>query len=200
VYQDCRFEHVVWHNGGTEGHRAALYLLPDRGVAVMVMANRDGVDVDSPVRHLLAALHDSGALERRRAQPRLSLDWQRRVDAALALTPQLDAAAYEAAFADSFRSAIPLERMREAIAGFRAERGRCRVLEAVESSGPVWQAARLECERVKGHVAEAVLDADGRFIGLRLSAPEAHEARIDRQTAPACRPADEGEAGTKSDG
>jgi hypothetical protein len=50
------------------------------------------------------------------------------------------------------------------------------------------------------HGVEAALDADGRFIGLRISAPEAHEGRIDRQTAPDCRPADEGEAGEKTDG
>jgi hypothetical protein len=39
VLQGCLFEQMTWHNGGTEGHHAVLYLLPTRGIAVIALAN-----------------------------------------------------------------------------------------------------------------------------------------------------------------
>ncbi len=67
IDQDCDFETVVSHNGGTEGYGAALYMLPERRLAVIVLQNLSGADSDAYAR---IALDKIGKALARTARPK----------------------------------------------------------------------------------------------------------------------------------
>ena len=69
VTQDCRFEHLISHGGGTEGYTAAIQLLPQRGAGVVLLANMREAKLGRLAAELLEALDDSGALTVRRPAP-----------------------------------------------------------------------------------------------------------------------------------
>lgn len=64
VREDCRLGRVVWHNGGLDGHRAALYMLPERGVAVILLSNTE-YPLDATARTVLGLMSSSGGLVER---------------------------------------------------------------------------------------------------------------------------------------
>lgn len=189
VYGDCRFEHVVWHNGGTEGHRAAVYLLPARGIGLILLANKDGVDLDAAARSFLARLHDGGVLPQRERVPILSELWRERVSAVWQLGEAFDADRYEALFHPIFRQAVPAETLRPLLLARRAELGRCRVGAPLQSHHDIWLAATLECEQ-RAMVVEAGLMPNGQLVGLWLGDPAEHKERVSErpQSAPRACP------------
>lgn len=66
--QTCEFDQVVWHNGAlTDGYRSMVMLLPERGVALIVLANLfdEHMDLEDAVRAAAHLLDDSGALAAR---------------------------------------------------------------------------------------------------------------------------------------
>lgn len=69
VRQDCRFEHVLSHNGGTEGYTSRIELLPHRGVGVVLLTNVNGAPLEHLGSELLEVLEESGALATRQATP-----------------------------------------------------------------------------------------------------------------------------------
>jgi CubicO group peptidase (beta-lactamase class C family) len=166
AYRDCRFELVTWHNGGTEGHRAAIYLLPTRGLGVIVLANRDGVDVDGPARRLLARLHDAGVLPEREPSAEPSERWRQQVEAALSLGTRFDAARYESLFVPHFREVVPAELMSQSMSKMQQALGQCRTAAALPAARQGWSASALSCERGEPTVVEAVTDRAGRFMGF----------------------------------
>jgi CubicO group peptidase (beta-lactamase class C family) len=183
VYRDCRFELVAWHNGGTEGHRAAVYLSPPHGVGVILLANRDGVNLDAVARQLLERLHDGGVLSPRERVLDLSAEWRRQVDAALALGRAYDPQKYEALFAPSFRQAIPSADMKTYLEHAASEVGACTIGSPIDSRHPRWIAAALECEKGP-RVVEAQLLPDGTLSGFWIGAPERHEQRLRSREQP----------------
>jgi CubicO group peptidase (beta-lactamase class C family) len=182
VYRDCRFEQVTWHNGGTEGHRAALYLLPDRGVGVILFANRQRSDLDRPARLFLERLHDAGVLPQRESTGgpnRWSGPLAAQVDAAFALGDEpLDTARIEALFEPRFRAAVPAEKMHQALAASHAELGACHVGAPLRSEHEQWAAAELGCEHGEPQVVEAVLGRDRQLIGLWWGKKQDWDARV----------------------
>ncbi|HTV24465.1 MAG TPA: serine hydrolase domain-containing protein, partial [Polyangiaceae bacterium] len=180
VYSDCRFEHVVWHNGGTEGHRAAVYLLPMRGVGVIVLANRDGVDVDSPAQHLLERLHDGGVLPRRERKVELAPAWRSAVEAVLALGTAFDAQKYEALFAAPFRQLLPAPQMQAFLQHRAAQDGACTIGASLDSHDQRWVAAALECESGR-RIVEAQLLPEGTLLGFWIGDEARHRERVARR-------------------
>jgi hypothetical protein len=134
VYSDCRFELVAWHNGGTEGHRAAMYLSPPHGVGAIVLANKEGVDADTAARRLLESLHDGGVLSLREPVLELAAAWRRQVDAALALGRAFELPQYEALFATTFRSVVPAAFMQGYLQKNARELGACTIASPVNST------------------------------------------------------------------
>jgi CubicO group peptidase (beta-lactamase class C family) len=178
LYQDCRFADVVEHNGGTEGHSASVYLLPSRGVGVIILANRTDVDVDTPARRLLGSLHDAGVLSERERPLSLSAQWRTQVDAALALGRSFDAARFEQLFDERFRQVLPQEKVRPFVEGIYRTSGTCRAGDAVETQDADWQGAALRCERGLPSVVEAALGPDGKLTGIWVAPKEKHVARV----------------------
>jgi CubicO group peptidase (beta-lactamase class C family) len=178
VYQDCRFADVVWHNGGTEGHSSTLYLLPARGVGVIVLANRDDLDLDAPARRWLAALADAGVLPEREAPPWLDPAWRGVVDAALTLGQQFDEARFDALFAESYRKVLPAATMRPFLEKIAQAGGRCATGAALATSDALWRGAALDCERGEPAAVEAVLDAGSRIIGFWAGSRVKHAERV----------------------
>jgi CubicO group peptidase (beta-lactamase class C family) len=176
VYQDCRFADVVWHNGGTEGHSSSVYLVPSLGIGVVILANRDGVDVDRPARRLLGSLRDAGALPERERPVLLAARWRAQVEAALALGQSFDAARFEKLFAPHFRESV--DKLRPFLEGVYRESGRCRTGDPVDTHDTIWQGATLSCERGTPSVVEAALGSDDALIGLWVAPKERHLARV----------------------
>lgn len=177
AYRDCRFGLVTWHNGGTEGHRAAIYLLPSRGLGLIVLTNRDGVDVDGAARRSLARLHDAGVLPEREPSLEPSERWREQVQAALTLGASFDPARYEALFDRRFREVLPEQAMAPWMSAKRESLGSCRVGAALPPARQHWSASVLECEHGEPSVVEAVLDRGGRFTGFWIGAKSRHEER-----------------------
>jgi CubicO group peptidase (beta-lactamase class C family) len=177
AYRDCRFELVSWHNGGTEGHGAAIYLLPERGIGLILLANRDGVNLDAPARRWLARLHDAGVLPARELSAEPSERWRQHVDAALGAGASLDPARYEALFGAHFREVISSEAMASLLAGQQQAAGHCRTGAALAPAREHWSATSLECERGEPSVVEAVLDRHGRFAGFWIGTRARYEER-----------------------
>lgn len=153
VYEDCNFEHVVWHNGASEGHSSALYLLPRRGVGLVLLANRSDADLDSIARELLRRLDDRAALPER-MQPLSSLVARRATDA-LSLGAAFDAEKYEALFEPVFRNIVPAPQAAGLFAYLNATFGKCAIGRPVAVQGPAHGALQLDCDGF-----DAYLDLD----------------------------------------
>jgi CubicO group peptidase (beta-lactamase class C family) len=177
VYRDCRFELVAWHNGGTEGHRASVYFSPLHGVGTIVLANKDGVDTDTPARRLLDRLFEGGVLSLREPVLELTAAWRRQVDAALALGAGFDAQKYEALFAPTFREVVPTAFMQRYLQQNAAELGACTIATAIDSHHPRWVAAALECEKGK-RIVEAQLLPEGTLSGFWIGDESRHNERL----------------------
>lgn len=193
VYQDCRFEDVVWHNGGTEGHSSSLHLLPSRGVGLMVLANRADLDLDAPSRKLLEALHDAGVLPERRMPPQLEPRAREAFDAALALGWAFDLQRFEALFSERTRQYLPAEKLRPYLEAIAASAGRCRTGAALEAGDSRWRAAALECEKGEPLVLAGVLDPASQLLAIWAGTQEKHAKEVQeraQKSAPsaACQP------------
>jgi CubicO group peptidase (beta-lactamase class C family) len=178
VLQDCRFEHVAWHNGGTEGHHAVLYLLPARGVAVIALANSDEAELDGPVRRFLSRLHDANVLPKREADLALArpASFDEKVNAALALGKDFSPEGYARLFAPAFVSAVPPETFRSMVEGIYRDLGQCRVDAPLDSRHSTWVGAAIQCERGQ-RAMEGALSSD-QFAGFWINTPEKYQARI----------------------
>jgi hypothetical protein len=183
VYRDCRFELIAWHNGGTEGHHAAVYLSPPHGIGVILLANANGVNLDAVARRLLERLYDGGVLSLRERVLELSAAWRRQVEAALALGRAFDQKQCDALFAPSFRQIIPSAGMQIYLQRATSEAGACTFGAPIDSRHPRWVAAALECEKGQ-RVVEAQLLPDGTLSGFWIGEPERHEQRLRSRVQP----------------
>lgn len=73
VSQDCRFLHVVGHGGGLPGYGSLMRWLPEHGVGLIAMSNLTYGGFNGLFNETLLALHRSGALQPRVAQPSRAL-------------------------------------------------------------------------------------------------------------------------------
>lgn len=147
VAQDCRFEHIISHGGGTEGYSAAIHLLPQRGVGVLLLANVRDAKLGRLATELLAGLDDSGALALRRQAPLPAFT------AALAdldaLLAAWDPARAEAALSPRFMRDDRLSAVERDLAWARARFGRCGAWTATHVSEPDETTFVATCEHGK---------------------------------------------------
>lgn len=73
VTQDCRFGHVVGHGGGLPGYGSLMRWLPEYGVGLIGMSNQTYQGFNNLFNDTLSALHRTGALQPRIAQPSQAL-------------------------------------------------------------------------------------------------------------------------------
>ncbi|MCA9636062.1 MAG: beta-lactamase family protein [Myxococcales bacterium] len=72
IQGNCRHDHIVMHSGKTPTYRASLHMLPNHGVAVILLTNVgavDGLALPGDGLAVLDLLADTGALEPRAPAP-----------------------------------------------------------------------------------------------------------------------------------
>ena len=160
--QTCDFDQVFWHNGAlSDGYRAMLMLLPDRGVALLVLANLfdDDMELEDAVRGGAYVLEESGALAKRVLQPSPALLAAR--DAVVSLRARWDDALAVRTFPTEVAPRLP--EMKKGMEEGARDHGACRV-----GATSVDGRSRLEwdmaCDRGGEHW-EIELDAKGERIG-----------------------------------
>jgi CubicO group peptidase (beta-lactamase class C family) len=73
VSQDCRFAYVVGHGGGLPGYGSLMRWLPEYGVGLIGLSNQTYQGFNTLFNDTLTALHRTGALQPRVAQPSQAL-------------------------------------------------------------------------------------------------------------------------------
>ena len=161
VRQDCEFDHLVHHGGGTEGFRTSLQLLPRRGAAVIVLANIRA-DVGAIGREVLLLLKESGGLAPRRPVPNRLLEAKARAFVSLYRT--WSKPAYAELFSEGFRRHVDAPTMQGILTTFRERHGDCAFQEPARARGRF----RLSCTRGTVSVRSTLDAASGRFVGFWL--------------------------------
>jgi len=124
--ETCDFDTVVWHNGAlSDGYHSALYMLPDRGVAIVALGNSfdDPQELERGVMDGLRMLDASGALAKRVLEPTPDLLAAR--VSLLALTVNWDDARASNLFTPEVASALP--RIHDHFVKDKTEVGACHV-------------------------------------------------------------------------
>ncbi len=148
VSANCKYDHIVGHNGKTLNYRASLHMLPNRGVAVILLSNLSSINssvLPADGAKILDILADTGALEPRRHAPGPAL-----LTAAAGLgelVGRWDDAAHRTLFSDDFRDAHPTAGTAAQLAGWRALVGSCRDPRPVTIEDPRAGTVDLTCER-----------------------------------------------------
>ncbi|MBZ5710157.1 serine hydrolase domain-containing protein [Nannocystis pusilla] len=148
VRTDCRYDHVVAHNGKTLNYRSMMLMLPTRGVAVILMTNLSSISsrvLPADAAKVLDLLADTGALEPRKHAP--SPDLLAAAARLGALIGQWDDAAHASLFSADFRDAYPTETTANELAEWRALVGACSDPRALTLEEPRAGAVELTCER-----------------------------------------------------
>ncbi|MBL8612365.1 MAG: serine hydrolase [Myxococcales bacterium] len=165
VRQTCAYEKLVEHGGAIDGFNAQVSFAPDRGFGVVVLTNAlDGgaYPIADKVLDLVAA---EGALPPRQTVPTREL-----TDLVARFADKMstfDAASYEAIFADSFRRAIPLEKIQEINAVMAKSHGACAMPSAPESvASPTNAKFRLKCTH--GTVLAQAVAQGGKLVGFTV--------------------------------
>jgi len=73
ITQSCLFDHVVAHSGGLPGYGSQMRWLPSYGVGIIAMGNLTYTSWGGVIDRALDALHATGALQPREAQPSSAL-------------------------------------------------------------------------------------------------------------------------------
>jgi len=154
-YRSCELEQVVWHTGGADGYRGAIHLLPERGVALILLTNFVDTDSAKLTDGALAILRATGGLIARTAAPSPALT--RAVAGVIALYGGFTQARYEALFAPPMRAAVPPAAVVELQTALAKEHGACTTPLAIRVDSAVSGRVAVGCER--GHL-EYVLTVD----------------------------------------
>jgi CubicO group peptidase (beta-lactamase class C family) len=195
VDHDCELEPIVWHGGGTEAYRAALYLLPRHGVALIALTNSE-VSLHGSVRSALHRLAARGALPSRVEAPsRPVMDAAARV---LGWMDSFDEKAYRAGVTETFFEAVAPSEIVPLLQNARQRHGACRVGGARQIGGPRSATLQVPCER-GGMEFNVTVDKAGRMAGFffkseglpptpaTLQAAERVIAMIHKDTVRRCR-------------
>jgi hypothetical protein len=133
-YETCDWDKVVWHNGGFgDGYRSMVLLLPDRGVAIVALANlvTPNDDLESAAYDAAQLLGDAGALPKRELVPTPTLLAAR--DAIMALRVQWDDALAKRIFFDNVPAAEEADYRRDLAKGL-SDHGACHVVSTTAES------------------------------------------------------------------
>ncbi|MCA9711105.1 MAG: beta-lactamase family protein, partial [Myxococcales bacterium] len=153
VSADCRHDYMVAHGGKTLNYRAAILMLPTRGVGVVLLTNHSSISsrvLPNDGRMVLDLLADTGALEAR--QHRASDDLLAAAAELGALVGRWDPEAYARSFSDDYRDANPLHRTEATLERWRGLVGACGEPRALEVQEPRAGAVELRCERGQLHL------------------------------------------------
>ncbi|MDC0668028.1 serine hydrolase domain-containing protein [Nannocystis radixulma] len=159
VAQDCRFEHVLSHSGGTDGYRSTIRLLPQRGVGVVVLANKSGAPLERLATDLLVALDDTGALARREPVPMPALTAA--VERVTGLLAQWDGELARPLASLWFDQGGGLKQLEKDLAWARGAVGSCGAWSRTHTGAPDYAVHTATCERGKLVLEARVTTARG---------------------------------------
>jgi len=166
-YRSCDFEQVVWHPGGTEGYRATIHLLPQRGAALILMTNYVDTDYTKIIEPALA-------LVRPYLPPRtlpVAAGLTRAMAGLVELYAQFSEAKYHALFSQQMRDAVPAAAIVELQASLTKVHGACTTVSPIAVDSPVSARFAVGCER--GHLEYTVtLGEDGQIVAAGVTSHE----------------------------
>ncbi len=145
VSQECRFGYVVGHGGGLPGYGSLMRWLPEHGVGLVSMGNVTYAGWGGLFDDALAALHRTGALQKRVVQPSPALLAAQR-DVTQLVTKWDDALARRIT-ADNFFMDIPAETRKVRWRALAERHGACRAAETIDAGNALRGAWRVPCER-----------------------------------------------------
>jgi CubicO group peptidase (beta-lactamase class C family) len=161
VEQTCYIDQLVWHNGGIDGYRADVALLPEHDVGVIALINLGSASPEPIVERILTVLYRSGGLSKRSAAvpPVLAPAMERFLDVYNAW----DEGRYKAMLT-SGRKVLVSEEKAE-IEGYRKLHGACKGYAPLWVKGPRSAVFRMDCERGTLEM-DVTLGADGLIDGF----------------------------------
>jgi hypothetical protein len=145
VTQDCRHDYVVSHSGGLPGYGSLMHWLPEYGVGLIAMGNVTYAGWDGMFDDAVAALHRTGALQKRVVEPSPALLAAQR-DVSQLVNRWDDRLASRIAADNLFMDETPARRA----AKFKelAERhGSCRTDGKIEAENALRGRWKMPCER-----------------------------------------------------
>ena len=145
VSQDCRFTHVVGHGGGLPGFGSLMRWLPEHGVGLIAMSNLTYGGFGGVFNEAINALHKTGALLPRVAQPSPALlSAQRDVTQ---LVMKWDDALASRIAADNLFMDERAERRAARLKSLSEKHGACRPPTSIDAENALRGRWRMQCER-----------------------------------------------------
>ncbi|MCA9698397.1 MAG: beta-lactamase family protein [Myxococcales bacterium] len=164
---ECGIGRRVQHGGGTDGFAAELVLLPDHGVAVIVLSNIDDAKPKDYGDGIVTMLADTGGLSRRSPVP--SPEVEAAADRFTALLRTWSSADYEDLLAPVARIDHGPERAATELDWWRARLGPCERGPLLAATGLARASYRLRCETAAATLeVNAQLGAPTRLFGYRI--------------------------------
>jgi hypothetical protein len=165
AYETCDFEQVVWHNGGTDGFSASIHMLPQRGVAIMLLANYVDTDQEPIVVKALDILRESGGLSPR-AFP-VTEGFAKAASKLVDLHTTFSERAYEDLFEQTFRDAVSASDMATSSAHLQKLHGTCKGISSLRMKSASSGTFSVACDR--GRLEFAVtLAPTGKVAGASV--------------------------------
>lgn len=163
--ETCELEQLVWHPGGTEGYTAALLLLPQRGVGLVLLINSFEAKDRAITDRALAILRESGGLSRRTlpVSPALAQAMAR----VAALYTNYSDRAYAELFSKTLSAAVPGAQVVELTRRLTRLHGACKDPLPVEVLSASSARFRLPCERGALQY-ELTIDAAGKLLAASV--------------------------------
>lgn len=157
--------HVVFHNGATEGYHATVWMLPERGLAVIALGPSTP-ELDGIAHRALTVIARAVAP----AEPALGAPAREALARVRALVAASDSAAVVASFVPEFLAAVPADKALAILASVREASGDCTGVRVVGAEGATFAEVELTCERASWRVkVRAEAAAPHRIAGLLVT-------------------------------
>ncbi len=159
--QTCEFEQIVWHSGETEGYTGTILLLPDHGVAMVLLTNSFMADHRAVTDAALRILRQSGGLAPRTlpVPPKAA----QAMAGAAALYTSFSQKAYEDLFSKTLQDAVPSAQVVALTNQLTKLHGACKDPVPIEVMSATSARFKLPCER--GYIEyELTVDAAGKLL------------------------------------
>ncbi len=144
VKNEPKLGYVIFHNGGTEGFHASLWMLPDKGIGVIALGPATD-DLDDIAHRALDTIYDAGTPEPPiGASAKDGLD---KVKALLAAPAIPDAAGLAKYFAQSFLDKVPPPQLTTFLGQVRDGAGNCTGQRVTKATGDTGAQVELICTK-----------------------------------------------------
>lgn len=163
--ETCELEQIVWHPGGTEGYSAAILLLPQRGVGLVLLINSFQAKDRAITDRALAILRESGGLTRR-TLPLAPAVAQAMARVAALYTSYSDKA-YAELFSKTLSDAVPSAQVVELTRHLTQLHGACKDPVPLEVPSATSVRFRLPCQRGALEY-ELTIDAAGKLLAASV--------------------------------